>query len=191
MKYFVGVILLMLSLHATNNCLSCHKGIADIRDRDSGMMKKILKVADHAGYKGNDCIVCHGGNPDSLNKDKAHKGTPVYFKDNKGPKAFYPYPASAWINENTCGICHPKQVSAQWNNLMATEQGKIHGALWGFGAKDGYNHTYTNFGGSSVEPHKRLGTKVYQEYMDALKKQEPQGFFDKQKNFHLHPQLMR
>ena len=181
MRYFVGIILLVLSLHATNNCLSCHKGIADIRDKDSGMMKKILKVADHAGYKGNDCIVCHGGNPDSLNKDKAHNGTPSYFKDHKGPKAFYPYPASAWINENTCGMCHPKQVSAQWNNLMATEQGKIHGALWGFGAKDGYNHTYTNFGGSSVEPHKRLGTKVYQEYMEALKKEEPQGFFDKTK----------
>ena len=140
------------------------------------MMKEILKIADDAGAKGNDCIVCHGGNPENSEKSQAHSGTLEYFKKNKGPKAFYPYPASAWINENTCGMCHPNQVKAQFNNLMATEQGKIHGALWGFGGKDGYNHTYTNFGGKAPEDaHKRLGTKTYQAYMQELVKLEPQG----------------
>jgi hypothetical protein len=180
-KTIFFTILLTINILSANSCIECHEGIADIRERDSKMMKEILKIADKAGAKGNDCIVCHGGNPNEKDKEKAHKGTLSYFKNNKGPKAFYPYPASAWINENTCGICHPNQVSAQWNNLMATEQGKIHGALWGFGAKDGYNHSYTNFGGKSVEAHKRLGTETYKKYMQKLKEVEPQGFFDKTK----------
>lgn len=78
-----------------------------------------------------------GGNPEAKEKEEAHKGTLKYFESHEGTKAFYPYPASPWINENTCGMCHPNQVEAQENNLMATEQGKIHGALWGFGAKEG------------------------------------------------------
>jgi len=179
-------ILLLLSVtflvaQMENQCIMCHEGIKDIRDKNSEMMKAILKKAKEAGAKGNDCIVCHGGNPLANKKDEAHKGTIPYFKTHQGAKAFYPYPASPWINKNTCGMCHPKQVSAQENNLMATEQGKIHGALWGFGAKEGYKHTFTNFGGNSPEPHKRLGSKSYQKYMQALKKLEPQGFLDKTK----------
>lgn len=178
MKQFAGMLLFLGTLAgaATNNCLSCHSGIADIRDKNSGMMKKILETADHAGYRGNDCIVCHGGNPEATEASQAHEGTVAYFKTHKGPKAFYPYPGSPWINENTCGVCHPKQVSSQWNNLMATEQGKIHGAMWGFGAKKGYKHTYTDFGGKNVDPHRRLGTETYRKYMEALSKKEPQGF---------------
>lgn len=164
-----------------NECISCHKGIKDIRDQNSGMMQAILQKADEAGVKGNDCVVCHGGNPLATKKEEAHKGTLLFFTEHEGPKAFYPYPSSPWINENTCGMCHPNQVAAQKNNLMATEQGKIHGALWGFGAKEGYKHTYTNFGGKSPDPHKRLGTKSYQKYMDELKKLEPQGFLDETK----------
>ncbi len=179
MNYLLGVIMFSSLLFAKNSCLECHKGIADIRDRDSKMMQEILKKAEKAGAKGNDCVVCHGGNPNESDKKEAHSGTLDYFEENDGPKDFYPYPASPWVNENTCGMCHKEQVMAQNNNLMATEQGKIHGALWGFGAKDGYNHNFTNFGGNSVEPHKRLGTKIYQEYMSKLKELEPQGFKDK------------
>ncbi len=176
------LIIITLSLYSgENSCLKCHKGIADIREKDSSMMKAILKIANKAGVKGNDCIVCHGGNPYESEKDKAHSGTLGYFTDHNGPKEFYPYPASPWINENTCGMCHPKQVSAQNNNLMATEQGKIHGAMWGFGAKEGYKHTYTNFGGKSPDPHKRLGTTIYQKYMDELALLEPQGFLKETK----------
>ncbi len=181
MKYIVLLLIMIASLQAKNSCIGCHNGIADIRSKDSGMMQEILKVADKAGAKGNDCIVCHGGNPEAKKKEKAHKGTLAYFQKHKGPKAFYPYPASAWINENTCGMCHEKQVAAQNNNLMATEQGKIHGALWGFGGKEGYRHTYTDFGGKSPDPHERLGTKTYQHYMDALAKLEPQGFLKETK----------
>ncbi|MCK4737030.1 MAG: cytochrome C, partial [Sulfurimonas sp.] len=160
-----------------NQCIVCHKGIEDIRDRDSGMMKEILKIAEKAGHKGNDCIVCHGGNPKSKSKKYAHNGTVKYFKENKGPKNYYPAPGSSWINENTCGMCHPNQVGAQMNSLMMTEQGKIQGAMWSFGGKEGYNHTAGNYDTKNPDnPDDRLGTDVYKKYMQKLAKMEPQAF---------------
>jgi len=179
----VAIVLVLWSVllvGAQNGCLSCHQGIEDIRDRQSGMMRAILQKAAEAGAPGNDCVVCHGGNPsEEHNKSIAHQGTLHYFLEHEGPKAFYPYPASPWINKHTCGMCHPVQVSAQENNLMATEQGKIHGAIWGFGAKEGYRHTYTNFGGKSL--HERIGTEVYKKYMQKLQKLEPQAMLDETK----------
>ena len=170
---FLGLFLPFLLL-ANNECLSCHKGIEDIRDPKSKMMQEIFKVADKAGVPKNDCVVCHGGNPEATVKEKAHDGTLAYFKENKGQKHFILHQESPWINENTCGMCHPKQIKSQWNNLMATEAGKIHGALWGFGAKDGYDHNHSNFGNKDV--HERIGTKVYDKYMQELRTTEPQGF---------------
>jgi len=161
-------------LYAQNGCLSCHQGIESIREAHSGMMRAILDKAAEAGMPGNDCVVCHGGNPDATTKEAAHRGTPAYFEAHEGPKAFYPYPASPWVNAHTCGMCHPKQVAAQQSNLMATEQGKIHGAMWGFGAKEGYNHTFTNYGTQDI--HERIGTETYRKYMQALEKKEPQAF---------------
>jgi len=175
----VGIVVWMLLVSwgiAENSCIKCHEGLAPIREHTSLMMQEILDVADKAGASGNDCVVCHGGTPSAAKKEEAHSGTLAYFKEHKGPKDFYPYPGSPWINENTCGMCHQEQVSAQNNNLMATEQGKIHGAMWGFGAKEGYKHTYSNFGGKSPDPHKRLGTQSYKKYMEALSALEPQGF---------------
>ena len=120
-----------------NNCLICHGGIEHIREEKSGMALAIAKKAEEAGYAKNSCIVCHGGNPATRHKNKAHQGTLEYFLQKQGPKEFYPAPASTWINQNTCGMCHPNQVNAQMNSLMMTEQGKIQGALWSFGGKRG------------------------------------------------------
>ena len=168
-------LLLMSALYA-NNCLECHKGIEDIRDPHSGMAKAIAKVAKEAGYSDNSCIVCHGGNPEASSKEEAHKGTIAYFLEHKGPKEFYPDPGSAWINQNSCGMCHKEQVSAQMNSLMNTEQGKIQGALWGFGWNI-KKHKYANY--NLINLHKRLGTKTYQKYMQNLSKKEPQVFVKK------------
>ena len=173
MKFLSIIILLTLGIYA-NTCIECHKGIEHIRDNSSKMMQEILTVADKAGAKGNDCIVCHGGNPTKKDKNASHSGTLQYFLDNKGPKEFYPSPTSQWININTCGMCHQEQVQAQWNSLMNTEAGKIHGALWSFGKADGYNHIESNY--DSNNTHERLGTKVYQKYMEELSKKEPQAF---------------
>jgi len=181
-KALLLVALFTLSLYASsekveNNCLVCHGGIEHIRDPQSGMAKAIANKAKEAGYANNSCIVCHGGNPQAKEKHKAHSGTVTYFKEHEGPKEFYPAPASSWINKNTCGMCHKEQVAAQMNSLMMTEQGKIQGALWSFGAKEGYNHFIGNYlTQNPKDPHKRLGTKKYQEYMEKLAKLEPQAF---------------
>ncbi|SFV63473.1 Cytochrome c family protein [hydrothermal vent metagenome] len=174
MKKLLYLLLLTPILLLSNSCIECHKGIEQIRNNSSKMMQEILKVANRAGAKGNDCVVCHGGNPNSDDKNLSHLGTLDYFKTHKGPKEFYPSPTSQWINSNTCGVCHAEQVKAQWNSLMNTEAGKIHGALWSFGKSDGYNHTESNYNSKNI--HKRLGTKTYQEYMEKLSKKEPQAF---------------
>ena len=178
MQKILFLLLVFSSLvFGANQCIVCHKGIEDIRERESGMMKAILKVAQKAGHKGNDCIVCHGGNPKSKSKKYAHNGTVEYFKKHKGPKNYYPAPGSSWINENTCGMCHPNQVGAQMNSLIMTEQGKIQGAMWSFGAKEGYQHTAGNYATKNPEnPDDRLGTDVYKKYMAKLATMEPQAF---------------
>jgi hypothetical protein len=163
--------------HKTNNCLQCHGGIEHIREPQTGMAKAIAKKAAEAGYASNSCIVCHGGNPATRHKSKAHKGTLTYFLKHEGPKEFYPAPGSPWINQNTCGMCHKEQVGAQFNNLMMTEQGKIHGVLYSFGGLEGYEHTMANYDAKNPsDPHARLGTKVYKEYMQKLAKLNPQVY---------------
>jgi len=178
MKKIVLLVVFLSSLVlGSNQCIKCHKGIEDIRDRESGMMKAILVVAEKAGHKGNDCIVCHGGNPKSKSKKYAHNGTVKYFKTHKGPKEYYPAPASSWINENTCGMCHPNQISSQMNSLMMTEQGKIQGAMWSFGAKEGYEHNHGNYKTKNPKDKStRLGTDTYRKYMEKLATMEPQAF---------------
>ncbi len=161
----------------SNNCNLCHGGLEHIRAEKSGMSLAIAKKAKEAGFPNNSCIVCHGGNPATKHKNKAHSGTIEYFKTHEGPKEYYPAPASSWINQNTCGMCHKNQVASQMNSLMMTEQGKIQGAMWAFGGKEGYTHVNGNYKTKNPSDlHSRLGTKKYQEYMQKLSKMEPQAF---------------
>ena len=182
MKKLLLLMLCVVGVQAANECIVCHKGIEDIRDPNSKMMQAIYKKALKAGHKGNDCIVCHGGDPEAKTKKAAHRGTINYFLTHKGPKTFYSAPSSPWINKNTCGMCHEEQVKAQMNSLMMTEQGKIQGTLWSFGAMNGYKHDIGNYATHNPsDPHSRLGTKAYQEYMHKLSKLEPQAFPKKMK----------
>ena len=173
-KLFLLLFFVFSTLFGKNMCLECHKGIEDIREKTSGMSKELEKTAKKAGFADNTCIVCHGGNPNATTKEKAHSGTVAYFKKHPGPKEFYPDPGSSWINQNTCGMCHKEQVSAQMNSLMMSEQGKIQGATWSFGAKEGLKHFLATYDTKNPsDPHKRLGTKAYRRYMQELKKLEP------------------
>ena len=157
-------------------CLSCHHGIAPIRQHATKMMQQIYKKGDEAGDP-NGCIVCHGGNPNATTATAAHHGTLPYFKTHPGPKEFYPDPGSPWINKNTCGLCHKEQVATQMNSLMMTEQGKIHGTLYSFGGLEGYRHNQANYVAANPEdPHERLGTAVYQKYMQRLRNLNPQVY---------------
>lgn len=178
MSKILFLVTLIFSLAVgSNNCTKCHGGIEHIRDELSGMSKAIAKKASEAGYPDNSCIVCHGGNPKTKHKKTAHSGTIKYFLTHPGPKEFYPAPGSSWINQNTCGMCHENQVNAQMNSLMMTEQGKIQGALWSFGAKEGYNHNIGNHNTKNpTDPHARLGTQAYKAYMQRLALMEPQAF---------------
>jgi hypothetical protein len=111
-------------------CISqnCHASIEPIRAHDSGMAKKIY---DRGGLLGdpNGCVVCHGGNPkETQDKKIAHSGAP------KGGAldTYVPFPGSMWINDKTCGQCHPKHVYSLHRSVMQTEAGKIQGGLWGW-----------------------------------------------------------
>ena len=171
------VLLLSSVLFGANKCVSCHGTIEHIRQESSGMMKAIHEVAEKAGHKGNDCIVCHGGNPTTKKKSRAHSGTVKYFKENKGPKGFYPSPSSTSVNQNTCGMCHQEQVDAQTNSLMMSGQDKIQNALWSFGAKNGYKHDIGYYNSKNPDDiQKRIGTDTYKKYMDKLSLMEPQVF---------------
>ncbi len=169
---------------AENNCLKCHKGIENIRQPDSEMMKEIFHIAEKVGYPRNDCIVCHGGNPEATTKEEAHKGTIKPFIEGiktehgiiKGPQNFYPDPGSPWINKYTCGMCHKEQVMTQYTSLMFTEAGKIQGSLWGFGGIEGYQHKIGNYNVHTLDIHKVLGTETYKKYMQEIKKAEPQVY---------------
>lgn len=188
MKSLVLFFFLISNLLSDNQCISCHGGIEHIREESSGMMQAILEVAEKAGHKGNDCIVCHGGQPQEKKKSFAHKSTVEYFKTNEGPKDFYPAPGNTNINQNTCGMCHQEQVNAQMNSLMKTNSGEIKAALWSFGKKNDYQH---DIGNTTIknpdDPHARLGTKLYKEYMNKLSLMEPQAFPNEMKELPATP----
>jgi len=147
--------------------LTCHEGIEPIREAGSKMMQQIVAAGRGRGDPAG-CVVCHGGDPTATNIDDAHKVKP-----------FYPDPSSPWINENTCGPCHPDHVDVQWNSLMMTEAGKIQGTAWAFGSLEGYEHKWGNYDTKNpANPSVRLGTDVYRAYMERLKTLEPGVFPD-------------
>ncbi len=150
-----------------SGCLACHKGIEPIREPDSEMMQQIIAMGraldDPAG-----CVVCHGGDATATGKEDAHRG-----------KDFYADPGSPWINQLTCGPCHPEHTGAQWNSLMMTEAGKIQGTAWAFGSLEGYEHKWGNYDANNPESaDERLGTDSYLAYMKRLEALEPGAFPD-------------
>ena len=156
-------------------CISvkCHAGIEPIRDPYSEMSKQIFIKSEPLGDP-NGCVICHGGNPlETENKDLAHKGAP------KGGdlSVYVPFPGSMWINDKTCGVCHPKHTYSLHRSVMNTEAGKIQGAIWGWGASTGYNHPYGNYDiKDSDGPLPLFGTKTYGDYVQKLMKKFPNIF---------------
>ena len=152
-----------------SGCADCHAGIEWIRDPASVMMQQIVsqgkRFDDPVG-----CVVCHGGDPLATTAEEAHAG-----------RSFYPSPSSPWINELTCGPCHPRHTGAQWTSLMMTESGKIQGTSWSFGGLEGYEHRWGNYEVKNpADPAKRVGTPAYRSYMEALGRLEPNVFPDGQ-----------
>ncbi|MFV1965984.1 MAG: cytochrome C [Pirellulaceae bacterium] len=164
-----------LARGSQTGCIRCHEGIEPIREAGSGMATEILELGELEGDP-DGCIVCHGGDPEAEDKETAHTGD-----------FFYPDPGSSWVNEDTCGQCHPEHTAVQWQSLMMTEAGKIHGVCWAFGslhqeygASSGYEHFWGNYDVANPEdPNDRLGTDAYKAYMETLSDLEPQVFVDK------------
>jgi hypothetical protein len=148
-------------------CLAsdCHSGIEPIREHHSGMAKDIYSPGKEKGDP-NGCVVCHFGDPDALTSEKAHQG-------------IVRYPASMWVNEQTCGECHSEHIYAMNRNLMQTEAGKIQGAVWGWGALAGYKSIYGNYGLDDPDGKIPLfGNEDYKTYMEKLESTHPYAFPD-------------
>lgn len=153
---------------ARSGCIACHGGIEPIREIGSEMLHQIMTRGEAAGDPAG-CVVCHNGDPTET-KDKAIA---------HGGENFYSDPGSPWVNTETCGQCHQEQVNIQWQSLMMTEAGKTQGTCWSFGALTGYEHKYANYAVQNPEdPESRLGTPTYREYMERLRKLEPNVFVD-------------
>ncbi|MFK7990075.1 MAG: cytochrome C [Sandaracinaceae bacterium] len=158
----------------------CHLEVEAIRDPASEMMQQIFERGTDVG-DGDGCVVCHGGTPNAETAELAHVGTVDALAAEGGPDTFFADPASPWVNARSCGPCHEDHVRAQWSSLMMTESGKIQGTTWGFGALEGYEHTWGNYDIQNPEdPHAQLGTDAYREYMRVKRDTHPNVYPDAQ-----------
>ena len=157
---------------AESGCMQCHSGIEPIREPGSEMLRQIMERGGQLGDPAG-CVVCHGGDASVTDdKDQAHAGVEGVLNGE-----FIRDPGSPWVNQQTCGQCHPDQVRVQWHSLMMTEAGKIQGVCWAFGSLTGYEHRYGNYAVENPEdPSARLGTPEYRDYMARLTELEPDVF---------------
>jgi len=175
----------LISSWAFADCVSCHKGIEDIRHQDSDMMQQIKAmgagVGDPAG-----CTICHGGNVKATTKEMAHKGAPNH---PGGLEAFVRDPGSYWIMDKTCGLCHADTVANMKKALMATEAGKIQGNLHTWGSEDTKK---VKFGDYDIKDEDgktpAWGTDTYKKYMVAMIDKYPNQFPTELKQLPLPPQ---
>ena len=145
---FVLLCLSAASYAAKSGCLSCHKGIENIRDPNSAMLLSIKALGtQHGDPEG--CVICHGGNPGATTKEAAHKGSPQSLIAAKGAQMFYRDPGSIWINKFTCSQagCHQSYSERMEKSLMNTEAGKIQGNLhtWGIPEVQNYKVPWGNY----------------------------------------------
>ncbi len=166
------------------DCVTCHKGIEDIRHQDSDMMQQIKAlgagVGDPAG-----CTICHGGNVKATTKALAHKGAPNH---PGGLEAFVRDPGSFWIMDKTCGICHADTVANIKKALMATEAGKIQGNLHTWGSEDTQKVKFANYDVKDTDGKTPAwGTDAYKKYMVAMIDKYPNQFPTELKQLPLPP----
>ncbi len=149
-------------------CLSCHEGIASIREEGSVMQAMINAMG---GW-----VVCHGGTPNATTKAKAHSGAPA----NLAADNFYPDPGSIWIADKTCDIalCHRDKPYQMHRVLMQTEAGKIQGNFWDWGL--GSADRKVRYGNYDIDDPDgrapRAGSPAYKKYMSGLIQKFPAVF---------------
>ena len=151
----------------------CHAGIEPIRRPASEMFRRIAERGRAAGDP-DGCVVCHGGTPGAGDQAGAHRGAPAALTAAGGPDGFFADPASPWVNDRTCGLCHEHLVAAEWRSLMMTEAGKIQGTTWSFGSLEGYEHRWANYRVDALG--ERIGTDAYRAYMKEKAAAHPNVF---------------
>ncbi|MFK5881065.1 MAG: cytochrome C [Sulfurospirillum sp.] len=175
----------LISSWAFADCMSCHKGIEDIRHQDSGMMQQIKAIGAGVGDPAG-CTICHGGNVKATTKEMAHKGAPNH---PGGLEAFVRDPGSYWIMDKTCGLCHADTVANMKKALMATEAGKIQGNLHTFGSEDTQKVKFGDYAIKDTDGKTPAwGTKTYKKYMVAMMDKYPDQFPTELKQLPLPPQ---
>ncbi len=154
-------------------CLTCHQGIEDIRDPNSGMMLQISAIGERFGDTAG-CTVCHGGNPQITDDPvAAHEGAPSGI----AVERFYPDPGSIWISEQPCGQCHAGVTYALERSLMNTEAGKIQGNMFTWTVQKDHDVIWGNYDVDDPDgPEPSFGTDTYKEYMLAMIEQYPGQF---------------
>ncbi len=166
----ISFVVAVVSIQAVakNHCLDCHKGIESIVPPQTGMAQALK------GFGGRDgtCVVCHGGDPSAVTKAAAHRAA----ARGKGKKGFFPDPGSPWIVAKTCGQCHPSYTARVNNSLMATEAGKIQGALHTVAIQQDKTVRYGNYDARSLPDNELEGTPAYLAYMKRLAAQNPGPF---------------
>jgi len=75
------------------------------------------------------CISCHLGNPNTLDKDDSHKGMVLI-------------PGNLVDAAETCGKCHPNELSKIENSLMTTNSGLVAVDKYIFGEADSPDYHY-------------------------------------------------
>jgi len=181
----VTLFVILLSSWAIADCMSCHKGIEDIRHKDSQMMQQIKAMGVSIGDP-NGCVICHGGNPKATTKKEAHKGAPGH---PGGLEAFVRDPGSYWVMDKTCGLCHADTVSNMKKALMATEAGKIQGNLHTFGSEDTQKVKFGDYAVKDTDGQiPAWGTNTYKKYMTAMVKKYSDQFPTELKQLPLPPQ---
>ncbi len=173
-----ALLISLVAVYSLADCLSCHKGIENIKDPNSPMMKQIAALSKSMGDK-NNCVFCHGGNPKATTAKEAH----VPPKNHPGGlKVFAPDPGSRYVVKNTCGMCHMDTVKNLEKSLMTTEAGKIQGNLIAFGVQKERKAMYGNFDVKDDDGFTPAwGTCTYKEYMKYLTKKYPDNFVKKLK----------
>ncbi|MFC1848783.1 hypothetical protein ACFL27_01125 [candidate division CSSED10-310 bacterium] len=108
-----------------------------------------------------DCALCHGGDPGSDNKVEAHR-------------TMTSNPADLSSARNTCGQCHPDQVSHLLHSLHGTNAGEINLSRYWVGAQKSFNppiYSITTTSGLKILPHSPpVPTRVEALIDDLLRK---------------------
>lgn len=112
------------------SCMSCH-------DQGKGYSR-------YHDPKNIGCAVCHLGRPDSMHKDSAHA-------------AMVRIPGNLADAAETCGTCHPSELSKIERSLMTTNSGLVAVDKFVFGEEDSpdSHHDIRRIGKSAADTHLR------------------------------------